>query len=81
MANALRVDIKPGSVVRVAVEHFWKPVPPKERRYFVAEDGFGMSSITSGQTIIGYWQYNGKKNQIEGYMIDRIVSEPEDEQP
>lgn len=78
MANALGYNLKPGSVVRVAAKYFSRPLPAMKRRYFVAEDGFGMSNVTAGQAIIGHWQCDGVKSRIEGYMIDQLVSEPEE---
>lgn len=77
MANALGKTIKPGSVVRVAEKYFNKPLPPMEKRYFVANGGFGMSHITGGNAVIGHWQHSGAKDRIEGYMIDKLISEPD----
>jgi len=76
LANALGRDIKPGSVVRVAQKHFTKP-KSEEERLFVAKDGCGMDRSTMGHAIIGHWQSDGMKDRIEGFMLDKFISEPE----
>lgn len=75
MANALKVEIAPGTVVRIKAAVVRKGLPASERE-FVAEDGFGMSHFTSGQAIFGKWRVTGARGRIEGSMIEKIISVP-----
>lgn len=74
MGNRLGVDIQ-GKKVVVKPGIYRTPSESEADRTFMAEDGFGCRTFTSGQAVIGYFVSTGTKCRIEGYEIEKLAEE------
>lgn len=75
MGNNLGIDLA-NKIVVVKPQH----CPPGTRLrdwLFLCENGFGLMPFTNGQAVIGKWLASGEKDRIEGWMIERLATDPE----
>lgn len=75
--NSLNIEIPEGAKVLVKTVYLRAGNEAEEARTFVCELGFGMKPFTSGTAIFGKWTDGTGKDRIEGYMIEKIIVEPQ----
>jgi hypothetical protein len=73
MANNLDIELE-GKVVILDKKYF---KGSDIERAFLCEDGFGCSSFTRGNAIIGKFLIDGEKCRVEGYQVKRIATKEE----
>lgn len=77
MANNLNVDLH-DRVVIIGAEHLKESLAEKPYlRAFRVTGGFGESSFTHGNAIMGEFLYNGDRCRLEGWMVERFATEDE----
>lgn len=81
MANSLDTDLT-GKLVVVEDDAYWGNEGALVNRIFRVDPkdgGFGAKPYTSGRAIFGHWVNSGRVARIEGWTVERVITQEEAE--
>lgn len=78
MANALNQDLT-GQIVVLKPEAHRPEFRAPRQLLFRCEGGFGCAPFTIGTAIMGTYLVDGTRARVEGYAVERTITEAEAE--